>query len=332
MECRLCLGSAPAETSVSIFGDPHPQRLEQRIRTCCQIQVIRGDGLPDMVCLSCKTNLELLISFREACFRSYETSQLRLDDCLKIKTEEVLLEDVICDDEPSLPIIHQENNEICSKPFPSESKLVLHTKEKPFKCVICLKSYSQRSNLSYHKKSHTGIRSHKCDICLKSFIRKNHLASHIRSHTGEKPYKCEICLKPFSEKSSLRIHKKSHTGPHVKPHKCEICLKYFSQKSSLVIHVKLHTGKKPYKCDICLKAFAQKSSLLLHNKVHTGIKPHKCDICLKSFIHKNVLVIHLRTHTGEKPYECEICLKSFAQKSKLKLHKTKAHSDKTTQM
>ncbi|XP_077298159.1 uncharacterized protein LOC143919629 isoform X2 [Arctopsyche grandis] len=77
MECRLCLGSAPAESSVSIFGDPHPERLEQRIRTCCQIFVKRGDGLPDTVCLSCKTNLELLISFRKACFRNNESSRLR---------------------------------------------------------------------------------------------------------------------------------------------------------------------------------------------------------------------------------------------------------------
>ncbi|XP_077297013.1 uncharacterized protein LOC143918818 [Arctopsyche grandis] len=112
MECRLCLGwSTPADSSVSIFQrpGPHPERLEQRIRTCCQIYVKKDDGLPDTVCLSCKTNLELLISFREACFRSYETSQLRLDDCLKIKTEEVLLEDVIWDDEPSLPTNHPKN-------------------------------------------------------------------------------------------------------------------------------------------------------------------------------------------------------------------------------
>ncbi|XP_077290490.1 uncharacterized protein LOC143914231 [Arctopsyche grandis] len=115
MECRLCLGPAPAESSVSIFqSDPHPERLEQRIRTCCQIHVKRGDGLPDAVCLSCKTNLELLIGFRNVCFRSYETSQLnRLDDCWKIKTEEVLLEDLIWDDEPSLPTTHRKNSEIC---------------------------------------------------------------------------------------------------------------------------------------------------------------------------------------------------------------------------
>ncbi|XP_077297378.1 zinc finger MYM-type protein 1-like isoform X2 [Arctopsyche grandis] len=97
MECRLCLGSAPAESFVSIFGDPHPERLVQSIRTCCQIQVKRGDGLPDTVCLSCETSLESLTTFRNACLKSNETSQLKLDECLKIKTEEVLLEDEVWD-------------------------------------------------------------------------------------------------------------------------------------------------------------------------------------------------------------------------------------------
>ncbi|XP_077294574.1 uncharacterized protein LOC143917058 isoform X2 [Arctopsyche grandis] len=112
MECRLCLGPAPAESSVSIFGDPHLERLEQRIRTCCQIQVKRGDGLPDRVCISCKTTLDSLISFRKACFRNNESSRLRVDDCLKIKTEEVLLEDSIWDDESSQSTIHRKNSEI----------------------------------------------------------------------------------------------------------------------------------------------------------------------------------------------------------------------------
>ncbi|XP_077288130.1 uncharacterized protein LOC143912703 [Arctopsyche grandis] len=267
MECRLCLGSAPADTSVSIFGDSHPERLEQRIRTCCQIQVKRGDGLPDTVCLSCKTNLELLIGFRKACFRSNETSQLRLDDCSKIKTEEILLEDVIRDDEPSLPTIHQNNCEISSHTFLSKSKFVLHTIEKPFKCDICLKSFAHKSRLVRHEKLHTGIKPHKCDICFKSFTRKTDLVVHIRSHTGEKPYKCDICLKSFTQKSNLVQHKVLHTG--IKPHKCDICLKSFTQTSHLVQHKVLHTGIKPHKCDICFKSFTRKYDLVLHLSSHT---------------------------------------------------------------
>ncbi|XP_077297460.1 uncharacterized protein LOC143919141 [Arctopsyche grandis] len=266
MECRLCLGSTPVESSVSIFDSPRPERLEQRIQTCCQIQVQRGDGLPDTVCLSCKTNLESLISFRKACFRSNETSQLRLDDCLKIKTEEVLLENVIWDDEPSPPTIQRKSSEICSKPLPSESELVLHTKEKPVKCDICLKSFSRNTSLESHKILHTGIKPYKCDICLKSFTRKYYLVLHLRSHTGEKPYKCEICLRSFARKSSLGLHKITHTG--IKSHKCDICFKSFTRKTTLVSHEKFHTGIKPHQCDICLKSFIQKCDLRRHEKSH----------------------------------------------------------------
>ncbi|XP_077297458.1 uncharacterized protein LOC143919140 [Arctopsyche grandis] len=258
MECRLCLRPAPAESSVSIFGYPHPERLEQSIRTGCQIYVKRDDGLPDIVCLSCKTNLESLISFREACFRSNETSQLRLYDRLKIKTEEVLLENVIWDDEPSLPTIHRKSSEICSKPLPSESDLVLHNREKPFKC----------------------------DNCLKSFSSKYELVSHLRSHTEEKPYKCEICLKSFTRNSHLQVHKKLHTG--IRPHKCEVCLKSFTQKSHLRTHEKLHTGIKPHKCDTCLKSFKHKYQLVSHKKLHIPINRHKYEVYLKQFTQKSI--------------------------------------------
>ncbi|XP_077286545.1 uncharacterized protein LOC143911526 [Arctopsyche grandis] len=141
MECRLCLGSAPAESSVSIFGDLHPERLEQRIRTCCQIQVERGDGLPDTVCLSCKTNLELLINFRKACFRSNETSQLRLNDCLKIKTEEVLLEDVVWSKDRELSLLECFQAEPIlwqSKHKDYKKKNLVHNAWKRIGAIMCI--------------------------------------------------------------------------------------------------------------------------------------------------------------------------------------------------
>ncbi|XP_077294058.1 uncharacterized protein LOC143916716 isoform X2 [Arctopsyche grandis] len=101
MECRLCLcQQGPAGSFVSIHDDPHPpQRLVQRIWTCCQLRVRKGDHLPDTICLSCLNNLELLDTFRNSCFRNDTTSRLELDKCLKVKPEEVLLEDLIWEDE-----------------------------------------------------------------------------------------------------------------------------------------------------------------------------------------------------------------------------------------
>ncbi|XP_077288636.1 uncharacterized protein LOC143913012 isoform X3 [Arctopsyche grandis] len=99
MECRLCLSSSPAEDLVSIHDDP--RGLEHLIWTCCRLRVKQGYGLPDMVCLSCVNNLELLGSFQTACFRSDTTSRVQLDKNLKVKPEELFLDDLIWEDELS---------------------------------------------------------------------------------------------------------------------------------------------------------------------------------------------------------------------------------------
>ncbi|XP_077293770.1 zinc finger MYM-type protein 1-like [Arctopsyche grandis] len=99
MECRLCLCSAPVESSVSIHNSPYS--LLRHIWTSCQLQVKKDDQLPDMICLSCFNNLEALSSFRNDCLKSDKTSKLRLEARLPIKMEEVLLEDLTWEEEPS---------------------------------------------------------------------------------------------------------------------------------------------------------------------------------------------------------------------------------------
>lgn len=54
--------------------------------------------MPNTICASCDSKLELLSSFRNVCLRSNETSKLRLNEGLNIKPEEVLLEDLNWED------------------------------------------------------------------------------------------------------------------------------------------------------------------------------------------------------------------------------------------
>nr|XP_055093830.1 LOW QUALITY PROTEIN: putative zinc finger protein 56 [Symphalangus syndactylus] len=157
----------------------------------------------------------------------------------------------------------------------------------------CGKAYNEASNLSTHKRIHTGKKLYKCKECGKAFNRLSHLTTRKIIHTGKKPYKCEECGKAFNQSANLTTHKRIHTGE--KPYKCEECGKAFKQVSTLTTHKRIHSGEKPYKCGECGKAFNH------HKMIHTGekfYKPGSCDKACKVI------------HTGENFYKCEQCGKT----------------------
>nr|XP_024093611.2 zinc finger and SCAN domain-containing protein 5B isoform X2 [Pongo abelii] len=136
----------------------------------------------------------------------------------------------------------------------------------PFACDVCNKSFKYFSQLSIHRRSHTGERPFQCDLCRKCFLQPSDLRVHQRVHTGERPYMCDVCQKRFAHESTLQGHKRIHTGE--RPFKCKYCSKVFSHKGNLNVHQRTHSGEKPYKCTMCQKAFRQLGTFRRHLKTH----------------------------------------------------------------
>lgn len=56
----------------------------------------------------------------------------------------------------------------------------------------------------------TRVRNDTCEYCGKVFKNCSNLTVHRRSHTGEKPYKCELCTYACAQSSKLTRHMKTH--------------------------------------------------------------------------------------------------------------------------
>ncbi|XP_068113808.1 zinc finger protein 436-like [Hyperolius riggenbachi] len=210
----------------------------------------------------------------------------------------------------------------CGESFSRKSTLTLHlkthTEGHTYTCSECGKQFSKNSYLIAHLRGHTGERPYSCSECGKGFIHKKHLISHQASHIGLKRFSCSECGKCFLKKPVLVRHLISHTGE--RPNTCSECGKGFSEKCNLLRHLISHTGERPYTCSECGKGYTQKCNLIRHQAYHTGVQPFSCSECGKGFSVKYDFLRHLKTHTGEKPYPCSVCGKCFIDNGALLKH------------
>ncbi|CAL8299278.1 unnamed protein product [Merluccius merluccius] len=98
--------------------------------------------------------------------------------------------------------------------------------------------------------SKDGRRSDTCEYCGKVFKNCSNLTVHRRSHTGERPYKCELCNYACAQSSKLTRHMKTHGQVGKDVYKCDICQMPFSVYSTLEKHMKKWHSDRPMSTEI----------------------------------------------------------------------------------
>ncbi|CAH1124184.1 unnamed protein product [Ceutorhynchus assimilis] len=106
-----------------------------------------------------------------------------------------------------LPGLSREN-----KGIPGPSSLLPHPLKKESRrndtCEYCGKVFKNCSNLTVHRRSHTGEKPYKCELCSYACAQSSKLTRHMKTHgrLGKDVYRCRFCEMPFSVPSTLEKH------------------------------------------------------------------------------------------------------------------------------
>ena len=219
----------------------------------------------------------------------------------------------------------------CNDKFLSQHILSVHERDNPYKCHMCLSSFTDEKYLTRHKSQvHEENEMYKfsCSICddERKFSSYKNLVDHYKLvHEGRNPLKCDICEHIFYNFNSLKKHR--HFS-------CSVCKNIYN-RSGVVCHGKIaedmnnriNLNTHIYR-DTTLAVLANNSFTTLENNQKTReiMFPTKNEVKLEeeelktSEVSKVTKTSQLQNLKGPKRFSCPRCHASFQEKYDLKTH------------
>ncbi|CAG2121898.1 unnamed protein product, partial [Medioppia subpectinata] len=148
--------------------------------------------------------------------------------------------------------------------------------------IGCDKQFDENENLLAHiRVRHTKERPFECDVCHKTFPTLRYLKSHQKLHTDTaKPFVCSWvgCDSAFRINQCLVDHMQTHQ--QLRQFACDECDQRFNLKRTLQVHKnRVHSTARPYTCDwpACEATYKDITMLKRHKETHLGVRQYVCD-------------------------------------------------------
>ncbi|EEZ97251.1 histone-lysine N-methyltransferase PRDM9 [Tribolium castaneum] len=356
--CRFCLNEEGPLTNIyERQGKDNKQTvpLPLQLMACVAIEVFENDGMPQLICKTCRAQALQSYTFKTNCKKA--------DDALKVflatgsltrpwsqeelneqtKTFQATKRVVDQAEENRNKKIKRENSDVITLNYSASLSHDSNTEESNFNeesvegpSFASTESEEQNDqsmenddfmNLEEESVLNPVLKVNQvktdcfpCPHCERSFPLKQLLDLHQSNHDRERNYNCNSCEKAFFTKYDLSKHLLIHTGS--KPFTCVVCEKTFARESLLHRHEKIHVNVPKYLCSQCDRTFLTGEDLDAHTAKHKKKRPFMCKICSKSFVFKQGLERHEQTHNNVKPHKCNYCEASFTSAIKLTRHVT----------
>ncbi|XP_012059213.1 PREDICTED: zinc finger and BTB domain-containing protein 24-like [Atta cephalotes] len=347
--CRFCLSDS--EPLNSIYEHNHKSvhlPLQLQIMSCVAIEVYIEDEMPQVICNTCRWNLDYFYKFKLQCKKADEALRdcllsgklpkpfpLRINPLTEIgnkrpaESQNEVSKKQRTSDDDSRNIRERRETRRREKERERESQnenqniseqhLYEETENEQNRDS---ESNQEASNINENREYEPAeVKVHACDQCERTFALRQALLLHVqRIHIRARNYKCNECEKNFFNKHDLVKHLSIHSQE--KPHSCSICEKQFSRLTSLQRHKKVHKDETHYACSHCDNEFFTTEELEEHkNSAHKKEKPFQCNICKKRFLYKQGLQRHETLHNNkDEKFVCDYCKDTFRTCTKLARH------------
>ncbi|XP_069091325.1 zinc finger protein 510-like [Pleurodeles waltl] len=189
-------------------------------------------------------------------------------------------------------------------------------KKARYSCTECMQTFSAKTSVTRHRRTHTGERPFQCTECEKKFIQNGDLIRHQRSHSGERPYTCAECDKSFGQRGHLRNHQRIHN----------------KNKNLRMLNIRQGTATKDQQEYLCTEHENNVSEQIYvndHQKYHTREKTHLSSECEKAFRWKDDVITHCITTSGDLTSQCRENNENFVQNMNLLLKQKMLGEERT---